>query len=202
LRARDNPFRADRIDGLAFRDPDVTADGLLADWRCTGRRGALVGPHGTGKTTLLAELIDRLQALGQPVVAVRLSADETADDVRDRIVCAIEAARPDRILCIDGFDLLPWGLRRRIARADAGLCGVLVTSHRACALPTLHRTRTSPALLEEIVGELTGRRDPSRKPRLERLYADHAGNLRDALFALYAEAAAEPAGPAPSRSAQ
>lgn len=195
MRARDNPFRSTRIDGLAFRDPTTTPDRLLVRWQQAGRRGALIGPHGTGKTTLLAELVQRIEAGGRPVIGVRLRADGGRSD-RAAIGCEAIRCRRDAVLCVDGFDLLPGYARRVLAWTTRRLHGVIVTAHAPCLYPTLHETRTSPELLAELATELLSH-DPDavagahRCPDLTRLHADCGGNLRDALFGLYRACASD-----------
>ena len=60
MRACENPFRVQRLAGLAYRLEGTTWEALLARWDALGRRAALVGPEGRGKSTLLAELGERL----------------------------------------------------------------------------------------------------------------------------------------------
>lgn len=188
MRARDNPFRSERIDSLAFRDPHVTSHALLERWQRRGRRGALVGPHGTGKTTLLGDLVHALELRGRHVERVRLVADERAIPMRT-LRAAIERCGPRGVMCLDGFDVLPWPTRLRTRWALRRVHGVLVTSHRACPYPTLHEMRTTADLLSQLVGELLGSEADGFRPLVERLHARCGGNVRDALFALYEHAA-------------
>jgi hypothetical protein len=189
MKARDNPFRSARIDALAFRDPAVTPEQLLERWRGLGRRGAIVGPHGTGKTTLLAALVARLEDRGTPVIGLRLRAD-AARPSPAALARALAACGPDGVFCLDGIDGLHAPVRAWLRSRLRGAFGVFVTSHRSCGLPVLHRTRTTPALLAALTAELLGRDADPLRPTLDRLHERTGGNVRDALFALYAEAAA------------
>lgn len=204
MKARDNPFRSARIDALAFRDPAVTPEALIERWHALGRRGAIVGPHGTGKTTLLAALVTRLADRGTPVIGLRVCADAGRPSP-GALARALAGCGPRGVFCLDGIDLLRGPVRAWLRVRLRGAFGVFVTSHRSCGLPVLHRTRTSPGLLASLAAELLGRDAGPLRPALDRLYTRTGGNVRDALFALYAEAAAgrlvpppPPPDPAPS----
>jgi hypothetical protein len=67
-------------------------------------------------------------------------------------------------------------VRLRTRRAG----GLVITSHRPGLLPTLFECTTSPELLAEIVGELSG-----ADLEAGELYERHRGNVRDALRELY-----------------
>ena len=64
MTAADNPFRTARLEALAYR-PAVD----LVERALVLRRSAIVGPMGTGKTTLLGELARGLRARGFEVVS-------------------------------------------------------------------------------------------------------------------------------------
>jgi hypothetical protein len=188
VRARDNPFRRARVEALAFRDPAITPDALIARWEALGRRGAIVGAHGSGKTTLLAEIAARLAERGERCAALRLSADAPSP-ARHALTRAIADAGRGGVLLLDGFDLLPAFRRAALRVRLPATQGLIVTAHRPCAWPTLHRTRTSPALLAALTAELLGPGPSPPHGDLEALHARCGGDLRQAFFALYARAA-------------
>jgi hypothetical protein len=172
MRARDNPFAAARVERLRYRLNEGGWDALLARLERNRWRGAIVGPHGSGKTTLLEELRTRLEVIGMRVTSVRLHAWRRAlppiDDAADVIVC-------------DGAEQLSW-LGALALRTVARGRGLIVTSHREGWLPTVHRCATSAELLAALVAEL----DTPLTPRdAAALFHSHAGNLRNALAALY-----------------
>ena len=171
MRASENPFRAGRVDRLRYRLDEAGWDALLGRLRQNGWRGAIVGPHGTGKTTLLEELRSRLSALGLSVRTTRLHE-------WDRRLPAVP--RADVILC-DGAEQLSRLDRLRLRVATRGR-GLIVTSHSDCWLRTVHRCETSPGLLLELVAALGS--DLTDHEAVE-LHHRHRGNLRDALAALY-----------------
>lgn len=154
MRARDNPFRVDRMHALRFRfDGGDSMDALRARIAARGGRGAIVGPHGSGKTTLLLELAESWRREGRRVRLLRIGDERHAltDPERAGLLMGLSA---DDVVLFDGAcHLWPhhwWSIRRALQPA-----GVLViTAHRSGRLPTALRTRTSPALLVELVREL------------------------------------------------
>ena len=158
-------------------------------WDALGRRAALVGPEGRGKSTLLGELAARLEARdGCRVRAVTLHRGER------RLVSAERARLLDGVdhrdlLLIDGAQELSAWEWRRLRDASRGAGGLLVTSHRAGLLPTLHECGTTPELLGDLLGQLL-RDEPhdgaiASVAAADALFARHRGNLRDALLAAY-----------------
>ena len=158
-----NPFRASRILEFRYRFLESGWEELLRRLEAQGMRGAIVGPEGSGKTTLLEDLDERLRRSGR------------------------------RVLLVDGADELSrreW--REFLRRADeAGGC--VVTAHREGFLPTLIRTRTTPAILEDAVRAASGRSCGSFGVSADELWARHAGNVRTALRELYDVCAGIPA---------
>jgi hypothetical protein len=180
VRARDNPFRVQRLGRLAYRFDETSWDELLARLAALDHRAALVGPEGRGKSTLLVELGDRLardRGFRLRAVTLRRGERRLARSARRRLLDGLEA---DDLLLIDGAqELSPWEWRRiRWGSRPAG--GLVVTSHRAGLLPTLHECRTTPALLADLVAELAP--NGAGLPPAGELFARHAGNLRDALL--------------------
>lgn len=181
LAAHDNPFRSERLDALAYRyPPGLDGAFLLARLEALGHRAAIVGPEGSGKTTLSRALERSLaerfqiwripQRRGQRLLARRLP-----------------RLRQDDFVILDGAEQLAsvsfWRLRWQTRAAG----GLLVLSHRPGLLPTLVATETSQALLDALVAELT----PAQACAPDAL-ARHGGNIRNALRALYDASAGLP----------
>ena len=87
------------------------------------------------------------------MVGARLRGDGPRSD-RTALLRDARRCRRDAVLWVDGFDLLPRSMRRVLAWTTRRLHGVLVTGHTPCVFPTLHETRTSPALVAELTAEL------------------------------------------------
>lgn len=183
-RARDNPFRVERVHALGYRFPE-NPDVLLARFDQLGRRAVIVGAEGSGKTTLLARLAPAFEEAGW---AVRRFAARPGEDASARLRALVREMEPRDLLLLDGFDhlsrLARFGLLRRVVKIDAGL---LATSHRAerslPRLPTLIDLAPTAELLEELARDLAG----SEIDGLDfaEIHRRHGGNLRTALRELY-----------------
>jgi len=71
--AHANPFRVALTDALMYRPRNEDWPTMLARLEAMGWRGAVVGPHGSGKTTLIQSLVPALRQRGFAVHAARLS---------------------------------------------------------------------------------------------------------------------------------
>ncbi|MEM6855103.1 MAG: hypothetical protein AAF593_11910 [Planctomycetota bacterium] len=179
VKPSDNPFRSSCVDALGYVSPTgETWAELVSRIRAACFRGALVGPHGHGKSTLMHQLA----ALDPPpgrarhdVIQVMLDGSNRGE-VKDAI-----AATTGRLF-IDGIDLLPWRMRSAIGKREQ----VIVTSHRPTKLPTLMRCETTPVLLGELIGQLSPPvYEALGEDAIVTLHAKHHGNIRDALRELY-----------------
>jgi hypothetical protein len=187
MNARDNPFATARVLRIRYAMADGDWPALLARVAAYGYRGALIGPHGVGKTTLLEDLQQQLEARGIPTVWLRRDM-ERPHFTRVELDAAFAKITREHVICLDGAEQLTrvgWLLFKRRARIARGL---LITSHREGLLPTLHACSTNVELLEDIVGRLltpAPHAHPSSLPTPNDLFARHQGNLRDALRELY-----------------
>jgi len=177
VRAEENPYRASRIEALAFRFAAGGLDDLVDRFLRAGRRGAIVGPPGSGKTTLL-------RAVGR---GLRASGIETRWN-------ALPDAEPARaVILVDGRERAP-ALALTLLRLRTRLlgCGLLATRHAGGGLPTLYRCAPSERIALDLLGELEPSADDGVRGRfLERLHRCH-GNVRAALHAMYWERAGSP----------
>ena len=182
---RENPFRSAKIEGLAFRGPSLET--LFGRWEECGRRGALVGPCGTGKTTLLRAITDRLLDDGVPVESWAFFAGEPQPSARE-IAERRDARAPGTVVIIDGAEQLSgWRRRRRFALNDRCVGGVWMTSHREGWLSTVHLHEPDLDTLVELVTELDPElaEVPATRARVSTLLDRHAGNAREVFYALY-----------------
>jgi len=187
MKARQNPLRVARVERVLRFDPGW----LGTDWSAIFRRleqlewrGAVVGPHGSGKTTMLDSLAERLEERGQCVHRLRLGVGRGLDeDSREALLAAL--ARGEFVL-LDGAEQLgPWAWHR-IRRAADAAAGLVVTSHRRGRLPLLLATSTTPQTLERCLSKLLG---PGALPfsgeQIRAMWKRHGGNVREALWEAY-----------------
>ena len=168
--------------------PPLDADGrpldlaLLANrLRGLGHRGAIVGPHGSGKTNLLVHLAHLLAETVGCVGPLRARSGRDAAG----IMRVILRSPSGTIACIDSWEQLGWPGRLAVRAAAAWRrSGLLVTSHHATELPTLVECQTSHSLLARLVERLP---DTSGIPvaDIDAAFARHGGNIRDSLGDLY-----------------
>lgn len=181
--ARDNPFRDECLARLEFRLPGQhTWDSLLARLANVNWCGAIVGPHGSGKTTLIEQLAPRVEQRGFRPRLFRLDAASKMSD-KEALLAAVRALRAPDLLLIDGAEQLSTRQWLPLRVAAETLSGLVVTVHRSSRLPTLIETETSAALLNELVAELA----EFQLPPLEAtaIFTRHRGNIRDCLRELH-----------------
>ena len=173
--AKDNPFATFRTDSLAFRFPAGQWPEQLNRLAALNFRAAIVGAQGTGKTTLLNELSLKLRDLDFKPVFARASAALVHD-----LLARIE---PNQVILLDSAEQLPRRLWWELVWRTRGLCGLVVTVHRRCLLPTWIRCNSSPELAGNLLREL-GVADLD-SATLASAFARHRGNIRDLFRSLY-----------------
>ncbi|MCZ7635151.1 MAG: hypothetical protein M5U12_03275 [Verrucomicrobia bacterium] len=175
------------MEALRFRLGERGWAELIARLEALSGRGAIVGPRGSGKTTLWLELAARLRGAGREVKL--LWADGSERLSRERLGLWLEAARGTRAtLFVDGADRLGLGQwwRLRLATRRAG--GLVTTQHRVGRRATLYRCATEAALFRELVAELlapTGNVAWLPSAELDRVFGSCGGDIRRALRVLY-----------------
>jgi hypothetical protein len=186
---RRNPFatRYVRPGALPFLfPPGHDLAGLVERLRRQGWWGQVVGPHGTGKSTLLAALVPELERAGRRPLLVCLHEGERALPAGAR--SALNEA--PRLFVIDGHEQLGWWARRGLHRAcRRNGHGLLITTHHSAGLPELYRTTVTADLARRVVDKLLGGAEGSLLDKVDvaALLAARRGNLRAVLFDLYDE---------------
>ncbi|MCX6606403.1 MAG: hypothetical protein NTV52_22820 [Acidobacteria bacterium] len=175
MKPRENPFRNECVEGLRYRVPGVAAEALmpmlLGRFAGLGFRGALVGPKGHGKTTLLEGFAGYLRGEGYVVRVVWARVGER--------LAPLGTVSPGEIVCLNGAEALSYWGWWRFRWEARGAAGILVTAHREGMLPTLWRCETTAALFEELVGELAPGVDPAG------VFERNGGNVREGFRELY-----------------
>ncbi len=182
-----NPFstRCTRPGAIPFRfENGADATTLVGRLRSLGWRAQIVGPHGSGKSTLIAALRPALAAAGREVRLVGLHQGDrrlpiSADEWRQ--------FTPATQLIVDGYEQLGafarWQVARRCRRQG---CGLLVTTHADVGLATLFTTSPCLELAVALVRQLLPPCDDTiAEADIEAAWRANGGNLREMLFALY-----------------
>ncbi len=189
MKARENPFRSERVLAVRYRPQGEDWPQLLARIRRLEFRGAIVGPQGSGKTTLLQDLVPHLQRAGFQTLWFGV---DNQDVVLDwpAMVARLRPVGPREVVLLDGADRLGWWRWRTLQRRTRWAGGLIITTHRPGRLPTLVRSTTSIELLEDLVRELAPQE--GMQFGLRDLFRRHHGNIRHALGDLYHQCAVLP----------
>jgi ABC-type cobalamin/Fe3+-siderophores transport system ATPase subunit len=184
MKPHENPFRAERIDSLAYRLEGETWESLLARLAALRFRAAIIGPHGSGKSTLLDSIAPHLRERGYILHRVRLST--SSRNLSSEQWRQLREFGEREILMLDGLEQLTFLQWQRLVRETRSAGGLIATSHRAGRLPTLWKCRTSAELLQRLIAELQQNcATPHTTSDAKVLFARHCGNVRDALRELY-----------------
>jgi hypothetical protein len=188
---------------LPFVFPDdLTAEQVVAQLSAQGWRGEIIGPHGSGKSSLLEALKPALESAGCRIQAIALRDGQrwlprgfaawerdapAGPPQQDGAAGASPSHGARRLMIVDGYEQLGclqrlW-LKRRCRRASAGL---LVTSHAPTGLPTLVTLVPDVELVQRLVARLARRAATRITPAdVAASHAVHGSNVREILFDLY-----------------
>ncbi len=149
-------------------------------------RAQVVGPHGAGKSSLLADLVPACRSRGREPIVAHLHQG-------DRRLPTDLLGQPwhrKTLVVIDGYEQLGAVARGRlITRVWRSQCGLLLSCHRPqWYVPILYACEPSLDVLRRVVDQMTTGLDwQVDEPRLADIYRRCQGNLRECLFALYDE---------------
>jgi hypothetical protein len=183
MKARENPFASHHIEKLPFCFPAGDSwEAFMKRLEASHWRGSIVGPHGSGKTTLLEQLAPRLAERGFVSRLHTLRSEGTMHDKR-ALLDAVRPMRAPEFLLLDGAEQLTTREWLPINAAAHHCAGAVLTLHRVGRLPVVLETTPTAALLEHLVGELSGSHLPPGEAA--GLFQRHRGDLRACLRELY-----------------
>ena len=134
----------------------------------------IVGPHGSGKSALLLNLMRRYKEDGDDVRHIFLN------DQHRRVPEEITFQK-HHIIFADGFEQLRFGDRLWLLRQSKRL---ILTVHRPVWLvPILYRTKPQYSIFVQIVRRIAP--DAPDESVLRAVYERSGGNFRSAFFELY-----------------
>ena len=208
-----NPFctRFVRPGQLRYRlstDPAENAHALanLMDHVVQTPLAIIVGPHGTGKSTLLeticSELEQRRSDRFDTISRVRLQSSAEKSSLRKRWQLADanfgrvtdamgQLSGPRHLLIVDGIEQLTGRHRKRLVRlTQREGHHVLATSHRDFRrFTTVYRTSSSPQMIKLLTTELIAEAPESLQHIVNRQLASHdltkVVDVREFWFGLY-----------------
>jgi hypothetical protein len=164
-------------------------------------RGAIVGRHGTGKSTLLATLVPLIEQMGIDVGRISLRDGQkclTPEALRGirwlgeltSTSGKVRHGLPNGLLVVDGYEQLGWWARRRVS----AICrrngwGLLVTAHRDSSvggISAVFRTTSELATVQYLVERVLPSHGGLIHPGdVAAAFDAQSGNVRETLFALY-----------------
>jgi hypothetical protein len=188
-----NPFAAQYIrpGALPFLFPEgESAVAFVQRLEVSNWRGEILGPHGTGKSTLLASLRQPLIDAGRLLVWYEL---KQGDHALEAPVAAKSTAspaekwQPETLVVVDGAEQLSWTQRQwLIAQCNWTKAGLLWTTHQPLGLPLLWETKPDIALAEQVVCQLMPPGDSRISDEdVREAFTAAKENLRETLFRLF-----------------
>jgi len=185
--ARHNPFATDRMERVLAFHPEWSGtrwEEIDQRWYALDRRAALIGRHGSGKTTFLDAWKTRLIDAGCEVAPLFLNRETSRLSEGDWRV--LEDCT-GKVIILDGEEQLSWSQRRRFYQLTQKATGLLVTRHRSGRLPTLKHFDPTLEVLHTCVRQLAPDFYDQLAPEFPKWWKDYHGNIREILLRCYDE---------------
>lgn len=194
MKAHLNPFAPDRVQRLLPFDPqliDTSWEALESRWQKLGRRAAIIGHKGSGKTTFLRTFATRLEDSHDFVRLFFRQGDRTLGQTELKQLQEIQKGRK-AILLIDGEGHLSLTERHRLRNHARKAEGYLVARHHRSLLPTLCHLRSSHELASALLARMDLKEQEALQSELPHLLRKKRGNLREVWLSLFDEYATKP----------
>ena len=183
----------EEVHKIRYEFSDDNFISLISTWRSLGYRGAIVGPKGHGKSTLLQDLKQKIQAGISPELAtLPVSLLKLTEQRRKFCQSQIEelsvTAQQNGIVMLDGAEQLSFWNWRKFQAIIQPCKAAIITTHRPQRMRTVWRCRTTVKLLERILHKLLQEYNFSHPVLLnscEKLFHKHRGNIRECLREYY-----------------
>ena len=181
-----NPFSTSRVKPGRlpfFFPPDQKHSTLVRQLEEFRWQAQIVGPHGSGKSTLVKSLVQCFSKSGRNVDSVTFHSGGLFFSKFFRQRRHWDA---NTQLVVDGFEQLHWVQRCLLRRACVRRsCGLLVTAHVSVGLPTLYQTSADLCTARRIVRFLMAAENCITEDDVSNCFRGFAPNVREVLFALY-----------------
>lgn len=182
MKAKDNPFRSSILDSLPFIFNKGNMNTIINTLEHNNWKGAIVGPKGTGKTTLLEQIGETLTARGFKITTVR---GEKLGILK--LIAYFFKRQPNSILLIDAAENLSIFSSLLLTPAAFLQGGVLITAHQQSLMPTLYICEPSLETLYYLTSLIIGKSNTIDRHYLQFLFEENHGNLRNVFIKLYRE---------------
>lgn len=185
MRACDNPFSTTKVERTLGFDPQLNGtswEAIESRWLELGKRAALIGPHGAGKTTFIDAFAKRLHARGVEIYRLFLNTEASiisSDQWHELSNCQ------GKVVILDGEEQLSFLQRRRFYKLTHSATGVLISRHSKGKLPSLLDFTPRMETLEHCVKMLAPAHYEQLAPSLDHWWIVHRGNIREILLRCY-----------------
>lgn len=158
----------------------------LVDHALQAQCSCLLGPKGTGKTTLLEDLEPLLQQRGFTAHWCRLTLDSSSRE-RSHAIAQLKQIGPNQVCLFDGAEVLNFWQWRRVCRsARTNGATLIATLHRKRGVPILLRTQPNWPLVHQFVRELSAEHyNDELRDQAEQAFEISRGNMREVFRACY-----------------
>ena len=183
MNANENPFATDRIEELLAFRPEwcgLSWELLEESWRRCQWRGAIIGPHGVGKTTLVQAWRSRCEAEGLEVISLFLN--QQSRTLRPEQWQLLEGSA-GKVVILDGEEQLSLWSRWRFYRTVK--TRLLVTRHSRGWLPTVYRLAPSMEVLRKCIQYAAPGYTSLLESHLPQWWHEEQGNKRSILLRCY-----------------